>query len=189
MPFGATPSTCGETVFPPLRIGLERGVRHGASDNPRALPRRVGGSRRVHFEQRRHHGRDEPLGCVEDPHAHRAATCRCFGARKLLSHRLGNSPARAIYTSGAVDKMLAKAASRECPEWILEIHGLHRSRLYGRRAEYFPAFTECPGRESNPHAFRRHPLKMVCLPIPPPGRIFGCESRGRHAQLPDGVAC
>ena len=29
----------------------------------------------------------------------------------------------------------------------------------------------CPGWDSNPHAARRHPLKMVCLPVPPPGRI------------------
>src|SRR5229473_400917 len=28
---------------------------------------------------------------------------------------------------------------------------------------------ECRRRDSNPHALRRHPLKMVCLPIPPPG--------------------
>src|SRR5882724_5831929 len=25
----------------------------------------------------------------------------------------------------------------------------------------------CGRRDLNPHAFRRHPLKMVCLPIPP----------------------
>lgn len=29
----------------------------------------------------------------------------------------------------------------------------------------------CPGRDSNPHALPRHPLKMVCLPIPPPGHL------------------
>src|SRR5947207_6747972 len=27
--------------------------------------------------------------------------------------------------------------------------------------------TKCRRRDSNPHASRRHPLKMVCLPIPP----------------------
>jgi hypothetical protein len=46
---------------------------------------------------------------------------------------------------------------------------------------------ECPGRESNPHAFRRHPLKMVCLPIPPPGRIFDSESLGPFFQGRRGV--
>lgn len=28
-------------------------------------------------------------------------------------------------------------------------------------------YSECPGADSNRHAFRRHPLKMVCLPVPP----------------------
>ena len=28
----------------------------------------------------------------------------------------------------------------------------------------------CPGRDSNPHASRRYPLKIVRLPIPPPGQ-------------------
>jgi site-specific recombinase XerD len=37
-------------------------------------------------------------------------------------------------------------------------------------SENLEASSECPGRDSNPHTFRRHPLKMVCLPIPPPGR-------------------
>ena len=35
---------------------------------------------------------------------------------------------------------------------------------------------ECPGRDSNSHALRRHPLKMVCLPVPPPGLFV---KRGR----------
>lgn len=30
--------------------------------------------------------------------------------------------------------------------------------------------TWCPGRDLNPHASRRHPLKMVRLPVPPPGQ-------------------
>ena len=29
------------------------------------------------------------------------------------------------------------------------------------------ALRPCRRRDSNPHASRRHPLKMVCLPIPP----------------------
>src|SRR5215470_2252416 len=29
------------------------------------------------------------------------------------------------------------------------------------------AISPCRRRDSNPHASRRHPLKMVCLPIPP----------------------
>src|SRR6266851_5259027 len=39
------------------------------------------------------------------------------------------------------------------------------------RAKTSPDFAglKCPGRDSNPHALRRHPLKMVCLPVPPPG--------------------
>ncbi len=28
----------------------------------------------------------------------------------------------------------------------------------------------CPRGDSNSHDFRRHPLKMVCLPIPPRGQ-------------------
>ena len=49
---------------------------------------------------------------------------------------------------------------------------------------------ECPGRDSNSHASRRHPLKMVCLPVPPPGlcgcgvlakRLIGRKSGGRLA--------
>lgn len=32
-----------------------------------------------------------------------------------------------------------------------------------------PPSVWCPGRDLNPHALRRHPLKMVCLPISPPG--------------------
>src|SRR5262247_3721085 len=31
----------------------------------------------------------------------------------------------------------------------------------------FRYFQICRRRDSNPHASRRHPLKMVCLPIPP----------------------
>jgi hypothetical protein len=35
-------------------------------------------------------------------------------------------------------------------------------------ARWPPTFTRWCGRgDLNPHAFRRHPLKMVCLPIPP----------------------
>ena len=53
----------------------------------------------------------------------------------------------------------------------------------------------CPGRDSNSHALRRHPLKMVCLPVPPPGRLRpGLSSKGptraqersRPAHLPCG---
>ncbi len=42
------------------------------------------------------------------------------------------------------------------------------------RSQYFPTLAAVPsvscwcGRgDLNPHAFRRHPLKMVCLPVPP----------------------
>jgi hypothetical protein len=35
------------------------------------------------------------------------------------------------------------------------------------RVAKFLSVPECRRRDSNPHASRRHPLKMVCLPIPP----------------------
>src|SRR5262245_57537030 len=35
---------------------------------------------------------------------------------------------------------------------------------------------KCRRRDSNPHASRRHPLKMVCLPIPPLRRGLTCAS-------------
>src|SRR5262244_1294068 len=38
-----------------------------------------------------------------------------------------------------------------------------------RRCWFNGLKTTCPGGDSNPHALRRHPLKMVCLPVPPPG--------------------
>ncbi len=31
--------------------------------------------------------------------------------------------------------------------------------------------SSCPRRDSNPYTFRRQPLKLVCLPVPPPGRF------------------
>ena len=30
----------------------------------------------------------------------------------------------------------------------------------------------CPGRDSNPHLFTDYPLKVACLPIPPPGQAL-----------------
>src|SRR5262249_2601199 len=42
-------------------------------------------------------------------------------------------------------------------------HRVLRPALRGTRE------TGCPGRDSTPHPFRRPPLKMVCLPVPPPG--------------------
>src|SRR6266704_4328360 len=34
-------------------------------------------------------------------------------------------------------------------------------------SSYFKYLQLCRRRDSNPHASRRHPLEMVCLPIPP----------------------
>src|SRR5574340_1221481 len=38
----------------------------------------------------------------------------------------------------------------------------------------------CPGADSNRDALRHHPLKMACLPIPPPGRLL-CSTRTMRA--------
>jgi hypothetical protein len=32
----------------------------------------------------------------------------------------------------------------------------------------------CGRGDLNPHAFRRHPLKMVCLPVPPLPQVINC---------------
>src|SRR5438034_7982671 len=51
----------------------------------------------------------------------------------------------------------------------------------------------CGRGDLNPHAFRRHPLKMVCLPIPPLPQLANsldsitwlrCRLRG-HSTAPD----
>src|SRR5438067_11470696 len=43
-----------------------------------------------------------------------------------------------------------------------------------RRADAMSALSRtrawCPGEDSNSHGFTRQPLKLVCLPVPPPGR-------------------
>jgi hypothetical protein len=41
----------------------------------------------------------------------------------------------------------------------------HRSRQFSGALPVIVIW--CGRRDLNPHAFRRHPLKMVCLPIPP----------------------
>ena len=45
---------------------------------------------------------------------------------------------------------------------------------------------KCPGRDSNSYTFRRHPLKMVRLPISPPGQCFfnlrSWKSRGKSKK-------
>ncbi len=33
----------------------------------------------------------------------------------------------------------------------------------------------CPKRDSNSHTFRRHPLKVVCLPVSPSGLNRECK--------------
>ena len=44
---------------------------------------------------------------------------------------------------------------------------------------------ECPGRDLNPHAVNRHhPLKVACLPIPPPGQfLFGAAKIILNLQI------
>src|SRR5438093_6628135 len=51
---------------------------------------------------------------------------------------------------------------------------------------------ECRRRDSNPHASRRHPLKMVCLPIPPLRRslyFFSGVAGGTGAFCCCGCCC
>src|SRR5213083_3160988 len=49
-------------------------------------------------------------------------------------------------------------------EWITRINA---SSPETREPLPLRISNECRRRDSNPHASRRHPLKMVCLPIPP----------------------
>src|SRR5262252_5677672 len=44
---------------------------------------------------------------------------------------------------------------------------IERKRKSPQKFIILKALLECRRRDSNPHASRRHPLKMVCLPIPP----------------------
>ena len=41
----------------------------------------------------------------------------------------------------------------------------------------------CPGGDSNSHAIRRYHLKIVCLPIPPPGHSCFCIKKPRPWQV------
>src|SRR5690606_32072274 len=43
-------------------------------------------------------------------------------------------------------------------------------RIRAARAAVGAWFVWCPGRDSNPHSFRHYPLKIACLPVPPPGQ-------------------
>ena len=54
-------------------------------------------------------------------------------------------------------------------------HGVALPLSYARNAGW------CPRRESNPHAFRLQLLRLVCLPIPPPGHgLRGPSARGQR---------
>src|SRR3990167_5614096 len=44
---------------------------------------------------------------------------------------------------------------------------------------------ECPRRDSNPYASRRQPLKLVCLPVPPPGHFIRNSLSESDALIPD----
>ncbi len=44
-------------------------------------------------------------------------------------------------------------------------------------------FNWCPGGDSNSHAIRRYHLKIVCLPIPPPGHSCFCIKKPRPWQV------
>ena len=39
-------------------------------------------------------------------------------------------------------------------------------------AGLYEAYRWCRGRDSNPHALAHYPLKIACLPVPPPRLIF-----------------
>ena len=56
------------------------------------------------------------------------------------------------------------------PMWIKTSAGLGaRIERAGKRTPKlkYTALNWCGRGDLNPHAFRRHPLKMVCLPVPP----------------------
>ena len=75
-----------------------------------------------------------------------------FPVSRLLSESL--TPARKH------DEALC--GSMRCKGWEIK----RKSR---RRSSAALVFCWCPGGDSNSHAIRRYHLKIVCLPIPPPG--------------------
>ncbi len=103
--------------------------------------------------------------------------------QELMGHATIDMTMRYAHLSPNVKKDAVRALDVVRPRGTLGAH-----RPGGRRPEMkkppslkdLEALSGCPGRDSNPHTFRRHPLKMVCLPVPPPGRFrcgFDCLLR------------
>ena len=80
---------------------------------------------------------------------------------------------RAYQTSGSI--LLFNIFAHQDTGWRTRSCSLPRgSRKKNRRDYTIPTalISLCDGGDSNSHASQRHPLKMVCLPIPPPSRVW-----------------
>ena len=71
-------------------------------------------------------------------------------------------------------KNIDGAAPVALPATIRPERGAWGLKQKSRRISAALMFNWCPGGDSNSHAIRRYHLKIVCLPIPPPGHSCFC---------------
>jgi hypothetical protein len=93
-----------------------------------------------------------------------------YGTPMTQNPYLSTAQGRSVFwiTSGFFGRV-----SRRCP--MTRIFDPKTKRLSSLKALSLPRW--CPGRDSNPHTFRRQNLNLVRLPISPPGQAGGFYHR------------